>query len=252
MFRMMQPAIEISELSFSYEEEKTILDHISFSIDQGESVGLIGANGCGKSTLIKMIAGLLPSSGTIKVSGLEVCDKNIAEIRKNIGMLFQDSDSQLFMPTVYDDLAFGPRNYGMDAKEQEKIVCDVLNKLDLIHLKNRHNYKLSGGEKRMVCMAVTIAMNPDIILLDEPTIALDPYNRRRLINVLNELNETKLIASHDLDMILETCERVILIDGTRIVADGKAEDILSNKSLLEKSHLELPFCMQGVRVYNKV
>lgn len=248
---MMQPAIEISKLSFSYEKEKTILDHISFSINQGESVGLIGANGCGKSTLIKMIAGLLPSSGTIKVSGLEVCDKNIAEIRKNIGMLFQDSDSQLFMPTVYDDLAFGPRNYGMSAKEQEKLVCDVLNKLDLIHLKNRHNYKLSGGEKRMVCMAVTIAMNPDIVLLDEPTIALDPYNRRRLINVLNELKETKLIASHDLDMILETCERVILIDGTRIVADGKAEDILSNKSLLEKSHLELPFCMQGVRVYNK-
>lgn len=236
--------IKIESASFGYDKENKIIEGMNLHIKDGEKVGLIGANGTGKSTLLKMLTGLVGHEGSIKICDLEVEKKNLAEVRKNLGFVLQDSDSQLFMPTVYDDIAFGPRNYGMSKDEVETRVNEALERIGISHLKYKENYKMSGGEKRMACIATILAMKPKIILMDEPSIALDPYNRRNLINNLNEMPETKLIASHDLDMILDTCDRVILMNKGAIRADGDAEEILTNQALLEECHLELPFCYQ--------
>ncbi|MBQ0000167.1 MAG: ABC transporter ATP-binding protein [Clostridiales bacterium] len=237
-------AIEVTDAGFAYEKGLPVIRNLSLSIEEGESVGLIGANGCGKSTLMKMLSGLIGHEGSIRICGTEVEKKNLAQIRKQLGYVFQDSDSQLFMPTVFDDMAFAPRNYGMGKEDVEKAVDEALERTGITHLKYKQNYKMSGGEKRMACIATILAMRPEIVLMDEPSITLDPYNRRTLIRNLNDMKETKLIASHDLDMILETCERVILMDGSGIRADGDAEHILKDKALLEECHLELPFCLQ--------
>ena len=236
--------IEFQNVSFSY-GEAPVVENLSFSIKKGENVGLIGANGAGKSTIMKLMLGLISGSGEIKVDGLPMNKDNLAEIRRKIGFVLQDSDNQMFMPTVYEDMIFGPRNYGLSKEETEKRVDDILSQLGLQNLKHRHNHKISGGEKRMAAIATILAMEPEMILMDEPSTALDPVNRRTVINTINRLPQTKLIASHDLDMILDTCQRVILLSHGAIVADGDAETILRDKSLLESNRMELPFCLQG-------
>lgn len=236
--------IQFENVSFSYEKETPILKHISFSIQNGESVGLIGANGAGKSTIMKLILGLLQGEGTVWIDNLPVEKKNYPQIRKKIGYVLQNSDNQMFMPTVYEDMIFGPRNYGYSKAETEQKVNEVLERLHLTHLKHCYNHKLSGGEKRMAAIATILTMNPAIILMDEPSIALDPVNRRLVIETVQSLSQTKLIASHDLDMILDTCDRVLLLSHGEIAADGKAADILYDKELLEHNHLELPLRLQ--------
>ena len=238
--------IEFQNVSFSY-GDVPVVENLSFTIQKGETVGLIGANGAGKSTIMKLMLGLLSGSGEIKVDGLPVCRDNLAEIRKKIGFVLQDSDNQMFMPTVYEDMIFGPRNYGLSKEETEKRVDAVLTQRGLQDLKHRHNHKISGGEKRMAAIATILAMEPEMILMDEPSTALDPVNRRTVINTINRLPQTKLIASHDLDMILDTCQRVILLSHGAIVADGDAETILRDKALLEANRMELPFCLQGYK-----
>ena len=238
--------IEFQNVSFSY-GDVPVVENLSFTIQKGETVGLIGANGAGKSTIMKLMLGLLSGSGEIQVDGLPVCRDNLAEIRKKIGFVLQDSDNQMFMPTVYEDMIFGPRNYGLSKEETEKRVDAVLTQLGLQSLKHRHNHKISGGEKRMAAIATILAMEPEMILMDEPSTALDPVNRRTVINTINRLPQTKLIASHDLDMILDTCQRVILLSHGTIVADGDAETILRDKALLEANRMELPFCLQGYK-----
>ena len=238
--------IEFRNVSFSY-GDVPVVENLSFTIQKGETVGLIGANGAGKSTIMKLMLGLLSGSGEIKVDGLPVCRDNLAEIRKKIGFVLQDSDNQMFMPTVYEDMIFGPRNYGLSKEETEKRVDTVLTQLGLQDLKHRHNHKISGGDKRMAAIATILAMEPEMILMDEPSTALDPVNRRTVINTINRLPQTKLIASHDLDMILDTCQRVILLSHGTIVADGDAETILRDKALLEANRMELPFCLQGYK-----
>lgn len=242
-----QLQIEVADASFSYEKEQPVIRNLTFGIRRGEAVGLIGANGVGKSTILKMLTGLLEHEGSVQMFDMEVCREHLFEIRRRTGYVFQDSDNQLFMPTVYDDLAFAPRNYGMSREETNARVDEALERTGITYLKHRQNYKMSGGEKRMACIAVVLAMQPDVILMDEPSIALDPYNRRTLIRTLNQMPETKLIASHDLDMILETCGRVILMGTEGIRADGDAEEILKDRKLLESCRLELPFCLQGSR-----
>lgn len=237
--------IRFENVSFGYEDRKRVLDDISFEINDGEAVGLIGANGAGKSTLMKVLLGLVPHSGGIFVDGLEVCRKNLKEIRRKLGFVLQNSDDQMFMPTVYEDIMFGLLNYGMDKASAEARADAVLERLDLSELKHRHNHKLSGGEKRMAAIATVLAMKPDVLLMDEPSSALDPCNRRTVINTINSLPNTKLITSHDLDMILDTCQRVILLSDGRIAADGKAELVLTDKALLEANRMELPFCLSG-------
>ena len=237
--------IEFRDVSFSYDTETPVVQDINLVIRKGETVGLIGANGAGKSTIMKLMLGLLTGSGQILVDGLQMNKHNLSQIRQKIGFVLQDSDNQMFMPTVYEDMIFGPRNYGLSKEEAEVRVDRVLEHLGLQDLKYRYNHKISGGEKRMAAIATILAMEPEVILMDEPSTALDPVNRRTVIHTIQSLPQTKLIASHDLDMILDTCERVILLSHGTIVADGDCETILRDKELLEANRMELPFCLQG-------
>lgn len=236
--------IEFEHVSFAYEKNNPVINDMSFRIEKGESVGLIGANGAGKSTIMKLLLGLASGDGRIIVDGMEVNSENLSKVRKKMGFVLQNSDNQMFMPTVYEDMMFAPLNYMVSREDAEKKVDEVLRSLDLEELKYKYNHKISGGEKRMAAIATILAMEPEVILMDEPTSALDPYNRRIVINTIKGMDQTKIITSHDLDMILDTCERVILISKGRVVADGPAEKILSDKALLEKHRMELPLGKQ--------
>lgn len=235
--------LTFENVSFSYPGGSPVLEGITFEVKDGEKVGLIGANGAGKSTLMKCIPGLLDASGDITAAGLKVCRENIAEVRKKVGYVLQDSDNQMFMSKVIDDMIFGPVNYGLSREEAEAQAERVLRELDIERLRDRYNHRISGGEKRMAAIATVLAMEPDIMLMDEPSSSLDPKNRRALINTINKLERTMLIATHDLDMILDTCSRVILLDQGKLIADGGAQEILRDRELLESHSLELPLSL---------
>ncbi len=237
--------IEFQHVSFAYEKDRPVLKDLSFHIEKGQAVGLIGANGAGKSTVMKLLLGLTEGEGKILVDGIEVCRDTLPKIRRKLGFVLQNSDNQMFMPTVYDDMMFAPLNYGLSRGEADARVDAVLKRLHLEDLKHRYNHRISGGEKRMAAIATVLAMEPEAILMDEPTSALDPYNRRIVINTIRELRLTKLITSHDLDMILDTCDRVILLSEGRIAADGPAGEILHDRMLLEKNRMELPLSLMG-------
>ena len=237
--------IEFQNVCFAYEKERPVLKDVSFRIEKGESVGLIGANGAGKSTVMKLLLGLLEGEGRILIDGKGLSRESLPEVRRKLGFVLQNSDNQMFMPTVYEDMMFAPLNYKLSLGEAEQRVDAVLERLHLEDLKYRHNHKISGGEKRMAAIATILAMDPEAILMDEPTSALDPFNRRMVINTIRELDQTKLITSHDLDMILDTCSRVILLSEGRIAADGPAEEILRDRELLEKHRMELPLSLSG-------
>ena len=242
---MSDTCIELKQVDFAYDKNVQILKQVTMQIESGESVGLIGANGVGKSTLLKLLVGLNENyTGDIRVEGIPVSNQNLSAIREKTGYVFQDSENQLFMSTVSEDIAFGPRNYGLPESEVKKRVEDALKRMRIEHLAEKQNYKLSGGEKKMAAIATILSMQPEVVLMDEPTIALDPKNRRNLIHILNELSQTKLIASHDLDMIYDTCDRVVLMDQGEVVADGMAKEILTDQKLLEEHGLELPLGIQ--------
>ncbi len=237
--------IEFQNVSFAYEKGRPVLRDLSFRIEDGEAVGLIGANGAGKSTVMKLLLGLLQGEGKILVDGVEVKRDTLGEIRKKLGFVLQNSDNQMFMPTVYEDMIFAPLNYMLSREEADARVDAVLARLHLEDLKHRYNHKISGGEKRMAAIATILAMEPEAILMDEPSSALDPYNRRLVINTIRELSQTKLITSHDLDLILDTCGRVILLSNGRIAADGPAKELLRDRALLEANRMELPLSLTG-------
>ncbi|MBP3209551.1 MAG: ABC transporter ATP-binding protein [Oscillospiraceae bacterium] len=237
--------IEFQHVSFAYEKDRPVLCDLSFRIEKGEAVGLIGANGAGKSSVMKLLLGLLQGEGKILVDGVEVRKDTLAEIRRKLGFVLQNSDNQMFMPTVYEDMMFAPLNYMLSREEAEARVDAVLARLHLEHLKHRYNHKISGGEKRMAAIATVLAMEPEAVLMDEPTSALDPYNRRIVINTIRELDQTRIITSHDLDMILDTCDRVILLSEGKIAADGKASVLLRDRELLERHRMELPLSIMG-------
>ena len=247
--------IQFEKVTYAYEKGKTVLSEVSFKIEEGETVGLIGANGAGKSTVMKLLLGLTGpgagktsgslTEGRILVDGLEVIPRNLAEIRRKLGFVLQNSDNQMFMPTVIEDMLFGLLNYGMSRQEALQRADSVLKELGQEKLKGLYNHKISGGEKRMAAVATVLAMDPEVLLMDEPTSALDPYNRRIIINTIRKLPRTKIITSHDLDMIYDTCGRVILLSGGSVAADGPAEEILRDKELLEANRMELPLRYQG-------
>ncbi|MBR3195448.1 MAG: ABC transporter ATP-binding protein [Clostridia bacterium] len=239
--------IRFENVSVQYEKSEPVLRDLSFHIQKGEKVGLIGANGAGKTTLMNALLGLLPHEGTITVEGIEVVKQNLPEIRKRLGFVFQNSDNQMFMPTVYEDMSFAPLNYGHSKEEVDRMIDGVLEQLELSDLKYRHNHRISGGEKRMAAIATILVMRPHVILMDEPTASLDPYNRRKVIDVMRSFDRTMLVTSHDLDMIVDTCQRVILLSRGKIVADGKTDEILHDKALLEANRMELPFRWSGNR-----
>lgn len=238
--------IDCKEVYYSYPDGKKALNGINFKIHHGESVGIVGANGAGKSTLLNILLGIVfPTKGEVNIGDTPITKKTLPLIRQRVGLVFQDADDQLFMPSVYDDVAFGPRNYKLDEKEVDRRVTKALETVGILHLKDRPPYKLSGGEKRAAAIATVLSMEPDILIMDEPTSALDPKSRRRLISLLNEFNHTKIITSHDMDMVWETCDRTIIIREGTVVADGLTRDILSNEELMDNSSLELPFCLQN-------
>lgn len=243
---MSHHLIETNQIAFTYPDGHQAISNVSFSIGQGESVGIIGENGAGKSTLLMLLLGILfPNEGQISVANLPVTKKTLPHIREKIGMAFQNPDDQLFMTTVYDDVAFGPRNYKLSEDEVEKRVLNALETVGIVHLKDRAPYKLSGGEKRAAAIASVLSMHPDILVLDEPTNALDPKSRRRLMTLLKSFTHSKLIATHDLDILFDLCERTIVLKDGQIMADGLTADILSDAELMEACNLELPLSLQN-------
>jgi cobalt/nickel transport system ATP-binding protein len=245
--------LEVRELQFSYPDGYKAVSNMSFTIYHGEAVGIIGANGAGKSTLLMLLTGIFfPECGEVLVGDVRVTKKTLPMIRQRLGMVFQDPDNQLFMTSVYDDVAFGPRNYKLDEKEVENRVMKALETVGIPHLKDREPFKLSGGEKRCAAIATVLSMQPDILIMDEPTSALDPKSRRRVIELLKGFEHTRIITSHDLDMVLETCKRVIVIKDGAIAADGAAAEILSDARLMDECGLEVPFSLRNCPVCGSI
>lgn len=238
--------LSCQDVRFRYPGGEDVIRGVSFRAEGGEAVGLIGANGAGKSTLLKLFVGLGEGyEGSIQVDGLPVTKRAYPEIRRRIGYVFQDSESQLFMTTVAEDVAFAPENYGLPREEVKERVARALRQVHIESLAKKSVYKLSGGEKKLASIATILSMTPEILLMDEPTVALDPGNRRNLIAVVNALPQLKIFASHDLDFVWDTCGRVILLDHGEIAADGPAEGILRDEGLLKAHGLELPLSLTG-------
>ena len=241
--------LAIEKLNYAYPDGHQAIRDVNLKIEEGESIALVGANGAGKSSLFKLIIGISEiKEGSIKVEELAVGKKTLKDIRRKVGMVFQNPDDQLFMTKVYDDIAFGPRNELLTEEEVEERVVNALEQLGITHLRDRMPHRLSGGEKRVIAIASVLAMNPRVILFDEPTSFLDPQARRNVINTLDSLKMTKIIATHDLDMALDICDRVIILHHGSVFADGTVKDILLDEKLLSQCHLELPLCMQKPRI----
>lgn len=230
---MSRKIIEIKNLNYSYPDGTNALFDINMDVQEGESVGIIGPNGAGKSTLLLHLNGILKSNGAIKVFGLDMVDANLPKIRSNVGLVFQDPDNQLFMPTVFEDVSFGPVNMGLKREKVLQSVQQALEEVDMSEFSRRSSHHLSFGEKKRVSIATVLSMHPKVLVLDEPTSNLDSKHRRKLITLLLGLPLTKVIATHDLDLVLKLCQRVFLFDKGRIVAAGGALEILSDKSLLD-------------------
>lgn len=228
--------IHINHLSYSYPDGSPALNELSLNIKEGESVAIIGANGAGKSTLLMHLNGTLtPSSGSLEIFSHSVCARNLNEIRRMVGMVFQNPDDQIIMPTVYDDVALGLMNMETPLDEVEKRTLDALKKTGILHLRDKVPYRLSGGEKRSVTIAGVLAMNPKVLVMDEPGSTLDLRSRKMLIDLLKTLPQTKIIATHDLSLVREVCSRIIILKEGTLAADGSTEDILGNNALLEES-----------------
>ena len=242
---MSHHMVEFNNVSFRYPDGTEALKGIHFRITHGESVGVIGANGAGKSTLLQHMNGcLMPTSGSVTIGDLLLTRKTRREIRRKVGIVFENPDDQLFMPTVFDDVAFGPLNLGMDEARVRERVHEALSMVHGLDLRDKPPHHLSAGQKRVVAIASVMAMEPDILAMDEPAANLDPRSRRLLITLLKTFSHSKIIASHDLDLIFDVCERCIMIRDGKVVADGRSAEILTNRGLLEENNLELPLSLQ--------
>ena len=236
---MSKKVIEAHNVNYKYPDGYRAIKNVSFYVNEGEKIGIIGANGAGKSTMLKLLTGILNAeSGKITVKDILLNKKNLKEIRKKVGFVFQESDNQLFMNTVYDDIAFGLRSSKEDEENIKIKIDNILEKFQIERLRNKQIYKLSGGEKKVVAIAGIIVMSPEIILMDEVTSSLDPKSRRTVINLIKDLKETIVIASHDLDMVLDVCDRVLVFNNGEIIQEGPAYSILSNKKIMEEKVLE--------------
>ena len=231
--------IKFENVSFSYDKDMPIIENLSFSIQNGESVGLIGANGAGKSTIMKILLGLLPCEGRVSVDDLPVEKKNLPDIRKKLGFLLQNSDNQMFMPTVYEDMMFGPRNYCLSKEEAEQQVDRILNQLGLTDLKHRYNHKISGGEKRMAAIATILAMQPETILMDEPSMGLSPLLVKEIFSIIKEVHRqgiTVLLVEQNAKMALSIADRAYVLETGHITLTGTGQELLNNENV-KKAYL---------------
>jgi cobalt/nickel transport system ATP-binding protein len=245
----MHHSIEVEHLSFSYPDGHPALVDISLHIAPGEKVALVGPNGAGKSTLALHLNGILPAAsparqvtgqGRVLVCGLEVGEKTLSRVRAAVGLVFQNPDDQLFSPTVYEDVAFGPLYQGLKPEEVSARVTAALAAVSMQSYARRVSHHLSVGEKKRIAIATVLSMNPEVLVLDEPTSGLDPRARRTLIHLLHDLPMTMLVSSHDLAMVREILPRMVIMDEGRIVADGPTEELMKDGKLLEAHGLEKP------------
>jgi cobalt/nickel transport system ATP-binding protein len=242
---MSHEVIEARDISFTYPGGMAALRGVSFGISHGEAVGIIGCNGAGKSTLLLHLNGYLtPNHGEVRIGDVPLTRQTVAMARRAVGLVFQDSDDQLFMATVFEDVAFGPLNLGLADDEVEQRVKAALDRVGMAHLRERPPHRLSAGEKRAVAIAGVLALEPDILVMDEPSSNLDPRARRRLIELLRSFEHTRIIATHDLEMVVEVCSRVIVLDGGTVVADGPTRDILNDETLMNAHGLERPHILR--------
>ncbi len=249
---MSHHIVEVINLQHKYPDGTIAIKDVSFRITHGESVAIIGANGAGKSTLLQHLNGCLEAtSGQIRIGDTPLSKGTLPDIRRTVGMVFQNPDDQLFMPTVFDDVAFGPLNLGLVGTDVEKRVAEALIQVGAEHLRAKPPYHLSGGEKKRVAIATVLAMKPDILALDEPTSGLDHFARRQIMSMLREFHHTKIFTTHDLDMVLELCQRTIILQEGEIMADGPTGEIFHNDELLAACHLEKPFAMHGCPVCSR-
>lgn len=240
----MTAALEINDLTFAYPDGRQALNNVNLKVNRGERVALLGPNGAGKTTLVMHLNGILTSeTGEVKVAGINVERNNLFEVRKRVGLVFQDPDDQLFMTTVRDDVAFGPANIGLTGLELEERVDFALSQVKMREFADRPPHHLSFGQRRRVAVATVLAMKPDILVLDEPSSNLDPASRRELSEILLSLDVTILMVTHDLPYALEICPRAAILNGGKIVADGTTRDLLADEELMKSNRLELPFGM---------
>jgi cobalt/nickel transport system ATP-binding protein len=241
---MTTPSLEIKDLAFAYPDGNQALFGVNLTVGQGERVALLGPNGAGKTTLVMHMNGIHPAAhGEVRVAGqlVDASDKaNLRSIRSQVGIVFQDPDDQLFMPTVGEDVAFGPYNMGLRGDELEKVVIEALELVGMVEFKDRPPHHLSFGQRRRVAVATVLAMKPEILVLDEPSSNLDPASRRELADILRSLAITIVMVTHDLPYALELCERAVILSGGIIVADNQTRKILGDKNLLQAHRLELP------------
>ncbi|RJP33431.1 MAG: ABC transporter ATP-binding protein [Actinobacteria bacterium] len=236
-----RPAVEIKNLYYAYPDGTTALRGVNLTIEEGESVGIVGPNGAGKSTLLLHLNGILTGHGEVRIFNLPVEKKNLREIRRRVGLVFQDPDDQLFSPTVFDDVAFGPINMGLSQAEVAAAVSRALDEVGIAGMEKRSAYHLSYGQKKRASIATVLSMNPDLLVLDEPSSNLDPRARNEFSELLQGMKITKILVTHDLPFVFENCDRVVVMSGGKIAADGDAFSILSDETLLSKYGLELPY-----------
>ncbi|MBN1444115.1 MAG: ABC transporter ATP-binding protein [Planctomycetes bacterium] len=244
---MTEAALAARDIEFTFSDGRQAIRGVSLEIARGEPAGLIGPNGAGKTTLIHVLAGLLkPQRGTVEVFGEPIGVDGDAGARRRIGLVFQQTEDQLFSPTVFDDVAFGPLNYGFPRGEVHERVRDALRRVGLEQAEDRVPHHLSSGERRRAAIATVLSFDPEILILDEPTSDLDPRGRRDLARLLGSMSQARFVAAHDLELILLTCRRVLLIDEGKIRADGPAAEIIGDHRLLEAHGLEAPFGLRGL------
>ncbi|MGB9374938.1 MAG: ABC transporter ATP-binding protein [Jiangellales bacterium] len=239
---MTEPSLEVRGLAFAYPDGHQALFGVDMTIARGERVALLGPNGAGKTTLVLHLNGILTAgAGEVRVAGLPVAKQNLREIRRRVGIVFQDPDDQLFMPTVRDDVAFGPANLGISGSELDDRVHDALDKVGMADFADRPPHHLSFGQRRRVAVATVLAMGPEILVLDEPSSNLDPASRRELADVVRALDVTVFMVTHDLPYALELCPRAMVLSGGVIAVDAPTRDLLTDDALLTAHRLELPF-----------
>lgn len=237
----MSGRIDLSDVHFTYPDGRVALKGVDLVVEDGERVALLGPNGAGKTTLALHLNGILrASSGRIQVAGLDLADSNLAQIRRRVGLVFQDSNDQLFMPSVAEDVAFGPANLGLSGDDLDSRVDTALGVVDGKEFANRPPHHLSGGEKRRAALATVLVMEPEILVFDEPSAGLDPAGRRELIDTLGKLPMTQVLITHDMSLALELCPRAVIVNHGRVVASGATPEILGDEELLAANRLELP------------